>query len=120
MSVDYAAIAAEAATAIADVGVQVTILTRGAVTGPDYAPTFGADTEHSASGVLTSYSAAELRAEYVQIGDRKLLVQAAGLDHIPTTEDRVQIGSDAFAVVNVEAVAPANEPVMWKLQVRQA
>lgn len=114
---DYPAIAADAALAIAEAGTVWTIRRRTPI-GPDYAPTGLEDTDYPATVVLTSFRQHEIDGTRVLAADKKALV-AADVALSPQMSDLlVSPDGVSLAIVDVEAVKPAGVVVLWKLQVR--
>lgn len=121
MAFDYAPLVATAARLLAEFGQTVTLtrVTPGAydpVTGTNAA---GTTATQSAAAVLLDYSAAESGAQFadgsmVQIGDKKVLIQASGLAWAP---DALTTVTDVAGVVwqleQVRTLAPSGVALMY-------
>ena len=121
MAFDYSPIAATAATLLAEFGQTVTLskVTPGAydpVTGT-YGP--GTTATQTASAALLDYSMRESGASFadgsqVRVGDKKCLIEAAGLDWPP---DEATTLTDAGGVVwqieKLRTLAPSGVAVLY-------
>lgn len=110
---DYPALAESARSAILDSGREMT-LRRLVDSGDPWNPT---QTTQDATvvGVVTIYKTGEIDGTLIQRGDRKILLAA---EVAPTPADRIVDGGTEFAVVNVEAIAPGPEVLLFKVQAR--
>jgi len=116
MAEDWAAIAAEVDAALAEVGVQATILRPGGTTGPEWNPTQGAPTEHPVRAMQDEWQQGEIDGTLIRMTDRKLIVSATGA--APTTEDRITFGGQELAIAMVQPLAPAGDAVLYTVAAR--
>ncbi|MBO29091.1 MAG: hypothetical protein CML61_10125 [Rhodobacteraceae bacterium] len=94
----------------------VTILRKGASTGPSYEPTQSADIEYPVSALVGEYSVMERASSQIETTDIKLFI-AAGQGVVPAAQDRVRIAGKVHFVKNVMPLQPGGEPLMYELQV---
>jgi len=114
MSEDYAAIAAEALDAIADVGFAVTVTRK---TSQPSSPNSGAPTmttDYEITVVQTKTSRAFIIGGQEIIASKTLLVPATGF--VPQQGDKVTLGAgNPMRVVRVQATAPGGVDVLYKV-----
>lgn len=90
--------------------------------GQSYDPVLGrtstaADETFSAKGVIVDYSNQEIDGTVVQVGDRKVILQAV---ERPKPNDRLKVGAEAaWNIVSWKEVAPAGLALIYELQVRR-
>ena len=119
-----AAIAAEVAAALAEAGAATgtgpliaTIRRRGTATGPAYNPTYGPDTLHTCTVVLSHYAARERDDTSIAAADVKVLASAMDID--PTPADTLVIGFVDYEIVEAMPLDPGGVVLMWTLQARK-
>ena len=120
MSFDYAGLAADAASLLAEFGAPVTVTrTTAGAYDPDTGTT-GAGTSQTwtPSGVKLEYSANEINGTLILAGDQRVYMSAApGLD--PKAGDTVTLGAEVWRVVASRTLAPAGVAVLLYVQVRK-
>lgn len=116
MSEDWAAIAAEVAGAIGDVGYTATLLRRGAPTGPEWEPVPGPDTRHTVKLLGDTIALGLIGGTAINAGDRRELMAAETI--APTPADRMQIGSTVYAIIRAEPYAPGGAALFYDLILR--
>lgn len=116
-------IAAEIKAAYAEVGVAVgsgpligTITRKGAVTGPDYAPTYGPDTEHSFTVILGSFSARERDGSSILATDTK--ISASVGDVVPAVSDKIAVQGVDYNVYGVDPLKPGGTDLNYMIWAR--
>lgn len=88
--------------------------------GPSYDPGPPVLTDHPATVAVTAYTAREIDGTRIRATDKKALVSSAGLPFEPTTSDKLLDASgQAYTIVNVEVLRPAETTVLYTLQVRR-
>ena len=119
-----AAIAAEVAAALAEAGAVTgtgpliaTIRRRGTATGPAFAPTYGPDTLHTCTVVLSHYSARERDETSIAAADVKVLASAMDID--PTSADTLVVNGVDYEIVEATPVQPGGVVLMWEIQARR-
>ena len=108
---------AEATASVGNGPLQVTIVRKGARSGPDYEPVYASDTEHTVNGLIGSYTAFERSGGLIEQTDIKLTI-AAGQGIDPTNADHVRIDDKIHEIKSVTPSKPAGEPLSYKLQVK--
>lgn len=108
MSYDYSSIIATAKRLIDKFGKTFTRVTS-TTSGEEWNPTI-VETETSITGVMTTYKNNQIDGTLILASDKQIL-----------TYDEVTIGDkiDEYNVVNVDIIAPANDKILYKVQVRK-
>lgn len=120
MAFDYTRAADTAERLLTTFGARGAIRRQTPGSGPSYDPGPPVLTDHPATVAVTAYTAREIDGTRILARDKKALVSPAGLPIEPTTSDKLLDASgQAYTIVNVEAVRPAEVTVLWKLQVRR-
>lgn len=116
-------IAAEVAAALADGSssagdgpLVATIVRRGAMTGPEYAPVYGPDTQHTCNVIVGSYSLRERVGTSIEASDLK--VMASALDIEPNAADRIVIDGKSHEIVSATPTKPGGVVLYWTIQAR--
>jgi len=120
MSFDYAGLAADAASLLAEFGATVTVTRATAGTYDPDTGTTGAGTSQTwtPSGVKLDYSANEINGTLILAGDQRVYMSAvSGLD--PKAGDTVTLGAEVWRVVASRTLAPAGVAVLLDVQVRK-
>tara|TARA_R110002167_G_scaffold42512_13_gene129160 strand:+ start:3647 stop:4003 length:357 start_codon:yes stop_codon:yes gene_type:complete len=117
MSVDWNAVAAEVAQALAEVGTTAT-LKQVANSGTDYNPTL-TPTNHACTVVTLDWKNEEIDGTLVKSTDRKILISTDGLSVVPAIGDTLTIGSDVLRLVEpFKPLSPAGTVVMYETNAR--
>ena len=124
MSINYSAIAKQAASAIQSAG-QALEFTRETKGLSDPATGTRAESTYqnfSANGVVLEYSAKDsglshIEGTVIRKDDKKILLEANG--YIPDIDDEVNIKGVSFTVVGVKPLSPAGVDVIDTVQVRR-
>lgn len=121
--IDYAEIAAEALESIAEAGQPVTLHIPGAA-GGGYVPGVGVVEDTPARdvtgiGALFGYKQTHIDGTNILHGDQRLLL-APQIEVAPVTGNTMTVGGVTYNIVNVQRVAPAGVPVLYKVQLRGA
>ena len=119
MAEDWAAIAAEVAAALIDVGFAATLYRPGGTTGPENDPTFLPATMHPITVMLGSISLGMIDGSTIRAGDKQLMMAAEGV--IPTTADRISLSSadtTGLSVIRAEPFAPGGVDLYYELLLR--
>ena len=120
MSFDYARAQATAERLLASFGARGAIRRQTPGSGPSYDPGPPVLTDHPATVAVTAYTAREIDGTRIRATDKKALVSSAGLPFEPTTSDKLLDASgQAYTIVNVEVLRPAETTVLYTLQVRR-
>jgi len=86
-----------------------------------YSPTTGTISETTTDtivrGVLQDINLREV-SDLIQATDKRLLVAAADLSSVPTTADRVIIGSITHQVIRVDTIEQDNTAITYELILR--
>ena len=116
----YAASRATADRLIRSFGQAATLNHRTTTTpaNPWDAPTV-TTTSYSVQIVVETYKDGLVNGTSILSGDRKILLSALGLAVVPTVEDTLTIGGDAWGVVNVKPLAPGTTVVLYEIQARK-
>lgn len=117
MSIDYAAIAVEVGTALAETGMAATILEQGAKTGPDYNPTVGPDVPHACTLMQTGLSELIKGGTLVEGVQAAFMLASDGLTVTPSTAHCLDVGGVEYRILKVDPFAPAGVAVYYTLQV---
>ena len=91
------------------------------VTPGVYNPTTGTASETTSDtelrGVLEDVNVREVN-DLIQSGDKRLTVAAADVAAVPSTADRVLIGSVTHQIIRVTTIEQDNEPITYELILR--
>lgn len=116
----YTLLRATAESLLAEKGQEITITTR---TSGAYSVGSGNATQTTATttanAAVFDYAAADVDGTRILRGDKRVLLSAEGLTVVPDTTDRVTIGGVVHHIIDVQAVSPAGDVVLYKLQVRR-
>ena len=120
MSDFYSGLAQTALRLLQEYGQPMTLTRR---TAGAYNPATGAATITSttadAQGAIFDIRGKEFDPQMVQVGDRKIIMAAVGLDFAPEPGMHVTVGADEWSVVQAGAINPGAVDVIYKLQVRK-
>lgn len=123
MSFDYAKTANTADRLITKFGQAVTLRV---VTVGTYDPATGtasnSTADHSGYGTLFDYKQSEIDGTLIKEGDQRLLLSPYKTDGaampVPTTTDKIVIGSTVYTIQPSGKVSPAGTNVMFDLHLR--
>ena len=117
MAEDWAAVAADVAAAMADVGFAA-VLQR-----PSAGPTTPWDATAVAAGATVAvtivqdrYALGLIDGALIRADDRRILMSSSV---VPTVADKLIIGSETLAIINVTPTAPGGTAVLYELQARK-
>lgn len=117
---EYTRSIATALRLITKKGQSVTITYR---SGGSYNPATGGltvtETTATAYGVVSQFSASDIDGELIRKGDLLLVVAASGITKPGADDDVTLADATKYTIKNVIDVAPANESVIYKLQIRK-
>lgn len=113
MSENWAAVAADVATAIADVGFAATLLAP-SFSGPEYDPTPGTDTQYPVTVIDDQITKQD--ATGTVTGTRRVLTMAA--DVVPARGWRVTVRGQTLRIMNVTETAPGGVSLMFDCEVQ--
>ena len=68
----------------------------------------------------TTYNNTEIDGNKIQKGDLLFLIPAYDLAIEPFAQDPILMGSEYYTVIDVKKVAPSNDAILYKVQVRGA
>lgn len=114
MAEDWAAVAAEVADAIAEVGFAAVLEKPGANTGPEWAPVIGAPTTSAITIIDDTINIVNLAGTLVTQEERVLTVSTAGL--APQKADRVQVRGIWHQISRVTPIAPGGVDLMYEVR----
>jgi len=114
---DYARTRATAERLIAKFG-QTGAILRTTTGGPAYDPET-VTTDHACQLAVMEYTDDKIDGTLIMRGDTLLYLSTAGLSIEPSTADKVVIGGEEHAIVNVKPLSPAGLVVFWEVQARQ-
>lgn len=100
---------------------QTAYIRRSVETAAEHAPWEAPETEtkeYPCIAIVLSYHESVLAGSTIHAGDKKIIVAAKGLEIEPTMTDVVLCNGVAYNIVNVETVAPAGVPIVYRLQAR--
>lgn len=122
MAFDYSNIAATALNQIADKGRNITV--RYAGSDQVYDPendtfTSGTDTDVTVKGVFTQFRKKDIDGELIKLTDKRVLIAGTALDNAPDNNSKIVDGGDVYQVINTDAVQPADEVILYMVQVRR-
>lgn len=81
--------------------------------GPSYNPTI-TNTDSTIIGVMTDYTSAQIDGTLIQANDKQILTYET-----VTNKDKIIDGGVVYSVVNVKEIKPANDTILYKVQVRK-
>lgn len=118
MSVDYGAIADQASTAIANVGMGATLIGPAPVTGGSESnPTYGAPEETPCVVVQSSLVKLRKAGSLVEGAEGAYLVGTRGLSEAPNTGYKLRVLGVDYRILDVSALAPAGVDLIYTVQV---
>lgn len=94
-----------------------TLHRRGAATGPEYEPVYGADLEYTCNVVFSKFTSMELAGTSIAANDVKLI--ASVLDVDPTAADKIEVAGVTYEIINADPVSPGGVALMWVIQARR-
>ncbi len=77
----------------------------------------GSPTSYTIRALIEEYRQDQIDGTLIRAGDRRVLLDPTVIE--PTTADRVVIDGDEYAIVRVQAEAPAGVPLLYMLQIRR-
>lgn len=77
------------------------------------------ETTATAYGVVTQYSNSDIDGELIRQGDLMLIVAASGVTKPSVDDDVTLADSTEYTIKSVTDVSPANESVIYRLQLRK-
>lgn len=116
-SFDYAHIRATAARLIAKFG-QAGAIRRTTTSGSSYDPET-VTTDHACQLAVMQYTDDKIDGTLIMRGDKLVYLSTAGLSIEPSTADKVVIGGEEHAIVNVKPLSPAGLVVFYEIQARR-
>lgn len=116
-SFDYARIRATAARLIAKFG-QAGAIRRATTSGPAYDPET-VTTDHACQLAVMQYTDDKIDGTLIMRGDKLTYLSTAGLSIEPSTADKLMIGGEEHAIVNVKPLSPAGLVVFYEIQARR-
>ena len=116
MSEDWIAVAADVKKALADVGIIATIKRKGLAHGPDYAPYYDPDTEHTFTVILGSFSNRERADTAILATDTKIMASVG--DVVPAVSDKITVRGVDYQVYGVDPLKPGGDVLMHKIWAR--
>lgn len=117
MSEFYDEMAAMAVELLAEFGKPVTIVRKGAPTGPPHNPMPGADVDHACDFVETGYDIENRDATLVAKGD-KLGIISPAVDVAPLLTDRIRIDGKLYQIADVQPLNPGGVTLLYKVHAR--
>jgi len=81
--------------------------------GSDWNPT-ETTVSTAIDGVIVAYSLNEVDGTFILFTDKKLLTTSQ-----LTTADRIQDGDTTYTIVSIQAIEPANDAILYKVQLRR-
>jgi hypothetical protein len=120
----YDRAAATANRMLTKYGMEVTLRR---VTVGDYDPDTGSapaspPVDYVCMGATFDYSQRDIDGSLIKTGDQKLLMSPFQTDGsampVPTTSDKILIGSTVYSIQPSKKVAPAGQNVLFELQIR--
>lgn len=76
----------------------------------------GTETTFDLTGNVQSYPRSMIDGTLIQTDDRRVMVSATG--EVPTTADKLRIGSTDYQIISVNEKAPQGVPLYFEVQVR--
>ena len=80
--------------------------------------TEGTDVDHQITGAIFDIKQTETTGTNILTGDKRALVSPKGMTVTPDTSMQLICDSEIYTIADVETVAPAGIPVLYKLIVR--
>ena len=119
--IDYASVAQEADSAIANAGTSLTIKRDTAgVTDPITGITTGGRiTSYTATGVKLRFKNRDIDGTLVKAGDLRILLSVAGLNITPESTDTITVSGVDWKIIDVKPLEPAEIVVLYELQIRK-
>lgn len=114
---NYAEMRAVAEELIAEFG-QAGAIRRTATSGPAYDPET-VTTDHACQLAVMEYTDDKIDGTLIMRGDKLVYLSTAGLSIEPSTADKVMIGGEEHAIINVKPLSPAGLIVFWEIQARR-
>lgn len=115
MAENWAAIAAEAAAGVAEVGFAATLEKPAGVQGPDHDPTYGAATTHAVTVIDDTIRLRNADGTQEPRPRRVLTMGATGV--APATGDRVQVRGAWHRVLAVLPTAPGGVDLLFEAEI---
>lgn len=114
---DYARTRATAERLIARFG-QAGAIRSTTTSGPPYDPVTTV-TDHACQLAVMEYTDDKIDGTLIMRGDKLVYLSTAGLSIEPGTTDRVVIGGEEHAIINVKPLSPSGLIVFWEIQSRR-
>lgn len=114
-TVDYASIADEVATALAEVG-GTPAIRRTTTSGPAYDPVV-TTTDYACTMMQDMIDFTKVSGTLIEQTDRRVIIASSGLVISPTTADKIVIGGVEHAIKSVQPLQPdpAGTVVYWEV-----
>ena len=118
---DYSSLNATAIAQIADKGRAVTLVykTPGSYDPQTDAITGNGTTSQTVKMVILNFKRKDVDGTLIKTGDRMALLANDALTRPPKTNDNVTDGGETYNIEDVEAVAPGDTVLLYKLQLRK-
>jgi hypothetical protein len=81
--------------------------------GSDWNPT-ETTVSTAIDGVIVAYSLNEIDNTFILFTDKKLLTTTQ-----LTTADKIEDGGTLYTIVSIQAIEPANDAILYKVQIRR-
>ena len=81
--------------------------------GEDWNPT-ETTVSPATDGVIVAFSLNEIDGSFILFTDKKLLTTSQ-----LTTADKIEDGDTTYTIVSIQAIEPANEAILYKVQLRR-
>jgi hypothetical protein len=81
--------------------------------GSDWNPT-ETTVSTAIDGVITVYALNEIDGTFILFTDKKLLTTSQ-----LTTADKIEDGGTTYTIVSIQAIEPANDAILYKVQLRR-
>lgn len=88
------------------------------VEGKPWEPPTVTDVTYSALALILEYDSREIDGSIIQQNDRKVMIPSKGIPVLPSMADIIKVGETDYSVQNIKTLAPANEPIIYTLQIR--
>jgi hypothetical protein len=92
-------------------------------TGNTYDPSTGTNTpsytDHTATGVITSFAERLVDGSSIKAGDLSIIVPSKNLTFEPSTEDKVTLNGQDWSVVNSSPEPSGEDFAAYRLQIRR-
>lgn len=76
-------------------------------------------TDHACQLAVLQYNDDKIDGTLIMRGDKLIYLSTAGLTIEPSTADKLVIGGEEHAIVNVKPLSPAGLVVFWEVQARR-